>query len=213
MAHVTLTPDPARPTSPHDGPGTRPASGAAEPPGHPASPAERALADAVVEIERHVATGGWDGPVRVFALVRTQAALDVEPALAGQLPADVLAAAAASPDHLTSIEQEGLPPSEDLEGLLGAIAWPDGVAGAALTVERIVLPPEAEEGLPEDADAALAALLAHPQRQDVRIAVGVLRDGPTWCAVRQRSADRDDAVGQGPEVVPGLVDGLRATLV
>lgn len=211
---MTQTPDPARSTSPHDGPGAGRTNDAAEPAGAPApSPAERALADAVVEIERHVATGGWDGPVRVFALVRTQAALDVEPALAGQLPADVLAAAATSPDHLTSIEQEGLPPSEDLEGLLGAIAWPDGVDGAALTVERIVLPPEAEEGLPEDADAALAALLAHPQRQDVRIAVGVLRDGPTWCAVRQRAADRDDAVGQGTQVVPGLVDGLRATFV
>lgn len=175
------------------------------------STAQRALADAVVEIERHVATGGWDGPVRVFALVRTQAALAAEPALAEQLPADVLATAAADPDHLTSIEQEGLPSSDDLEGLLGAMGWPEGVHGAALTVERIILPPEAEEGLPEDADAALAALLAHPERQDVRIAVGVLRDGTSWCAVRQRSADRDEAVGQGPDVVPGLVEGLRAT--
>ncbi|MBU5423923.1 hypothetical protein KQI48_14735 [Cellulomonas hominis] len=177
----------------------------------PVSPAQRALAEAVAEIERHVATGGWDGPVRVFALVRTQAALDAEPALAGQLPPEVLAVAAADPDHLTSVEQEGLPPSDDLEGLLGAIAWPEGVHGAALTVERIVLPPEAEEGLPEDPDAALTALLAHPQRQDVRLAVGVLRDGTSWCAVRQRAADRDDAVGQGPDVVPGLVEALRAT--
>jgi hypothetical protein len=39
----------------------------------------------------------------------------------------------------------------------------------------------------------------------------VLRDGTSWCAVRQRSADRDEAVGQGPDVVPGLVEGLRAT--
>jgi hypothetical protein len=81
----------------------------------------------------------------------------------------------------------------------------------ARRVERIVLPPEAEEGLPEDPDAALTALLAHPQRQDVRLAVGVLRVGTSWCAVRQRAADRDDAVGQGPDVVPGLVEGLRAT--
>lgn len=175
------------------------------------SPAQRALAEAVVEIERHVATGGWDGPVRVFALVRTQAALDAEPGLARQLPPEVLAAAAADPEHLTSVEQEGLPASDDLEGLLGAIAWPDGVHGAALTVERIVLPPEAEQDLPADPDAAVAALLAHPERQDVRLAVGVLRDGMSWCAVRQRAADADDALGQGAEVVPGLVDALRAT--
>ncbi|WP_454049545.1 PPA1309 family protein [Cellulomonas sp. Marseille-Q8402] len=197
MTQSDPTPGPTDGTAPADAPTT--------------TPAQRALAAAVVEIERHVATGGWDGPVRVFALVRTQAALDAEPALAGQLPADVLALAAADPDHLTSIEQEGLPASDDLEGLLGGMGWPDGVDGAALTVERIVLPPEAEEGLPEDADAALAALLAHPQRQDVRIAAGVLRDGTSWCAVRQRAQDRDEAVGQGADVVPGLVEALRAT--
>lgn len=175
-------------------------------------PAQRALAEAVVEIERHVAGGGWDGPVRVFALVRTQQALDAQPALAGQLPPEVLAAAAADPHHLTSVEQEGLPASDDLEGLLGAIAWPEGVDGTAVTVERIVLPPEAEDDLPADPGAALAALLAHPQRQDVRIAVGVLRDGTTWSAVRQRALDADGAVGQGPDVVPGLAEALAATL-
>lgn len=188
-----------------------PRTPAAPAPDSPATPAQRALAEAVVEIERHVATGGWDGPVRVFALVRTQAALDAEPGLARQLPPEVLAAAAADPEHLTSVEQEGLPASDDLEGLLGAIAWPDGVHGAALTVERIVLPPEAEQDLPTDSEAAVAALLAHPERQDVRLAVGVLRSGASWCAVRQRAADADDAVGQGAEVVPGLVDALRAT--
>jgi hypothetical protein len=192
MAGVTQTPDAPVPPA-------------------PLSPAAQALAEAVVEIERHVATGGWDGPVRVFALVRTAAALDAEPGLARQLPPEVLAAAAAQPDHLTSVEQEGLPASDDLEGLLAAIAWPDGVHGAALTVERIVLPPEAEQDLPTDPDAALQALLAHPQRQDVRIAVGVLRSGEGWCAVRTRAEDADQAVGQGPDVVPGLVEALRAT--
>lgn len=204
-----MTHSPAAP-APDDRPGTAAApDGTADAPA--STPAQAALAAAVVEIERHVASGGWDGPVRVFALVRTQAALDAEPALAGQLPPDVLAAASADPHHLTSVEQEGLPPSDDLEGLLGAIAWPDGVDGAALTVERIVLPPEAEEDLPQDPAAALDALLAHPQRQDVRLAVGVLRDGTSWCAVRQRAADRDEAVGQGPDVVPGLLEALRAT--
>jgi hypothetical protein len=190
------------------GPVTSPADGPAVP---DLSPAAAALAEAVVEIERHVATGGWDGPVRVFALVRTAAALDAEPSLARQLPPEVLAAAAADPEHLTSVEQEGLPASDDQEGLLASIAWPDGVHGAAITVERIVLPPEAEADLPADPDAALAALLAHPQRQDVRIAAGVLRSGEGWCAVRTRAEDADIAVGQGPDVVPGLVDALRAT--
>lgn len=171
-----------------------------------------ALAQAVVEIERHVASGGWDGPVRVFALVRTANALDAEPTLAQQLPPEVLAAAAADPEHLTSVEQEGLPAAADLESLLGAIAWPETVDGTAITVERVVLPPEAEDSLPDDPDQALSALMAHPDRQDVRIAVGVLRDGSAWCAIRQRALDADQAVGQGPDAVPGLIEALRATL-
>lgn len=174
--------------------------------------AQLALAEAVREIERHVATGGWDGPARVFALVRTARALEAEPGLADQLPAEVVARAANEPQHLTSVEQEGLPAAEDLEELLGGITWPPTVDGAAVTVERVVLPPAAEEGMPADPNEALAYLMAHPDRQDVRIAVGVLRDGPSWCAVRTRANDTDDAVGEGSDVVPSLVEALRSTL-
>ena len=92
-----------RPTAPQTSPATD------------LAPAQRALAEAVVEIERHVASGGWDGPVRVFALVGTQSALDAQPALAGQLPPEVLSAAAADPHHLTAIEQAGRHASDDLE--------------------------------------------------------------------------------------------------
>lgn len=178
----------------------------------PADPATHALADAVTEAERHVAQAGWDGPIRLFALVPTSAALAAEPSLREVLAPDVVAAAEANPHHLTSIEQEGLPPAQSLEDLLASLAWPDSVAGVAVTVERVVLPPEAEAGLPRDPDAALARLMAHPDRQDVRIAVGVLRDGPSWCAVRTRANDADDAVGHGPDLVPGLVAALAATL-
>lgn len=184
-----------------------------EPASSPEDRATRALADAVREIEHHVAAAGWDAPVRVFALVRTQAALAAEPGLAEQLTPEVLAAARADDQHLTSVEQEGVPAAEDLERLLGGLSWPATVDGAAVTVERVVLPPGAEEDLPSDPDAALAALLAHPQRQDVRLAVGVLRGGPAWCAVRTRAHDADDAVGQGPDLVPGLVEAVRATLL
>ncbi len=176
------------------------------------SPMHAALAGAVREIERHVAQAGWDAPVRVFALVRTGPALEASPELADQLPADVVTAARADPTHLTSVEQEGLPPATDLEELLGGLSWPSTVDGAAVVVERVVLPPAAEEGMPTDPDAALAYLMSHPDRQDVRIAVGVLRSGASWCAVRTRAQDADDAVGGGPDVVPGLVQAVRATL-
>lgn len=179
---------------------------------HSTDDASARLADAVHEIERHVATAGWDGPVRVFALVRTSSALEAEPGLASQFSADVVAAAMNDPHHLTSVEQEGLPPSDDLESLLGSLAWPETVDGAAVVAERVVLPAEAEAAMPDDADEALSYLMQHPQRQDVRLAVGVLRSGQSWCAVRTRQADADDAVAGGPDVVPGLVAAVAATL-
>ena len=171
----------------------------------------RALALAVGDIERHASRQGWDGPVMVFALVRTADAIDAEPSLAAELPADAVAAAAEDPDHLTSVEQDGLPEATTLETLLAQLAWPGSVAGAAVCVERIVVPPEAEQQLPEDEDDALAALLAHPQREDVRMVAGVLRTGESWCAMRLRSHDTDDQVISTPDAVPGLVAALRAT--
>jgi hypothetical protein len=170
------------------------------------------IARAVHEIERHVAGGGWDGPVRVFALVRTARALADDPSLADRLPPDVVADARADADHLMSVEQEGLPPASDLEELLARISWPPTVDGAAVVVERVVLPSAAEEGMPADRQAALDYLMNHPDRQDVRIAAGVLRSGEAWCAVRARAADDDSAVAGGADLVPGLVTAVAATL-
>ena len=175
------------------------------------APAQHSLAEAVHEIERHVAAAGWDGPVRLFALVRTAAALEASPELADQLPPEVVDAARVDPTHLTSVEQEDLPPAADLEELLGGVTWPETVDGAAVVVERIVLPPAAEEGMPADDDAALAYLMGHPDRQDVRIAVGALRTGESWSALRTRSNDADDDVAKGPDLVPGLLEALRGT--
>lgn len=182
--------------------------------GTPTQPddATLALAEAVQEIERHVSRAGWDAPVRVFALVATGRALQAEPALEQQLAPAVLAAARTNPHHLTSVEQEGLPPAPDLESLLAGISWPPTVDGAAVVVERVVLPPAAEEAMPQAPDEALDYLMSHPDRQDVRLAVGVLRSGPSWCAVRARSHDSDDAVAGAPDLVPGLVAAVRATL-
>ena len=178
----------------------------------PAGPAAAALADAVREIERHVAGAGWDGPVRVFALVRTTRLLATEPELSAHLPDDAVTASRSDAHHLTSVEQEGLPAAADLEGLLAQLSWPPTVDGAAVVVERVVLPAQAEDSMPADPAAALEYLMAHPARQDVRIAVGVLRAGAAWCAVRTRANDTDDAVASGPDLVPGLVAAVAATL-
>lgn len=164
------------------------------------------LTDAVREAERHVATFGWDQPPRLFALVRTRDLVAREPGLAAQLPE------AADPEHLTAVEQDDLTPTSSLESLLGRLAWPPEVDGVALAVERLVVPPEAEADLPEDPEQALARLAAHDGRRDVRLVVGVLRDGTSMCALRQRAHDDDGSVAIGPDLVPGLVHALAATL-
>ena len=180
-------------------------------------PAERparqeAVLRTVRELELHVADGGWDGPVRLFALIRTAAALDRDPTLAGQLPPDVVDAAREDAEHLTAVEQENLPEADTVEALLGQVAWPATVDGAALVVERLVVPPAAEAGMPADPDAALDYLQSHPDRRDVRLAAAVLRDGTQACAVRARDHDTPDRVAVGPDLVPGLVAALRTTL-
>ncbi|HLS25790.1 MAG TPA: PPA1309 family protein [Beutenbergiaceae bacterium] len=171
----------------------------------------RALAAAVTELERHAAAGGWDGPVGVYALVRTRSALESNPSVATELGPEVVAAAEEDPEHLTSVEQDGLPEAANLEELLAQLAWPDTVDGAAIVVERVVVPPEAEQDMPEDPDRAVDYLMSHPDRQDVRVAAGVLRTGESWCALRSRAHDSDDAVAGAPEAVPGLVHALKAT--
>lgn len=172
---------------------------------------ERAVRDAVIDIERFAAQSGWDGPVRIFALIRAAEALARNPELARELPPDVVADAESNPETIFSVEQEGLPQADTLEALLAQLAWPEEVDGAAIVVERIVVPPEAETTLPADPHAAIEALSKHPDREDVRMVVGVMRAGESWCAMRTRSNDDPDAVIESPDAVPGLVAALSAT--
>ena len=85
---------------------------------------------------------------------------------------------------------------------------------AALAVERVALPPAAEREAAAigDAEERMAFLNAHPDRQDVRMVVGVLRNGEAWCAIRSRTQDSSDRVVTGDVLVPGLVEALNATL-
>jgi hypothetical protein len=163
------------------------------------------LVTTALETERYVAGAGWDQPPRLFALVRTTGLLEREPHLATQLEQG-------EDDGLTAIEQDGLPDTSSLESFLAQLAWPAEVDGVALAVERLVVPPEAEQDLPEDPDEAAGALAEHPDRKDVRLLVAVLRDGESTCLLRQREHDTDDKVASGPDIAPGLVQALSATL-
>jgi hypothetical protein len=165
------------------------------------------LVEVAREVERHVADLGWDQNPRLFALARTSELVALEPALA-----DALGPAAQDPHSLTPIEQEQLDHGRALDEVLATTMWPDEVAGAALVLERVMLPPEAEADLPDDADELEAAVAAHPARQDVRMAVVVTRTGGRMCAVRLRSHDVDDEVLVGEHLVPRLADALAATL-
>lgn len=160
----------------------------------------------------HVAQGGWDAPVRLFALIRTADALSRDPELVQGLHPDIVARAGADEEYLTAIEQEDLPVAASVEELLAQISFGPRVDGVAVSCERIVLPPEVEQDLPRDPGDAVDVLMAHPQRRDVRMVVGVLRHGPNCCAIRQRAHDNPAMVGTGPDLAPGVTAALRATL-
>ncbi|MFJ3666281.1 PPA1309 family protein [Streptomyces sp. NPDC090106] len=167
------------------------------------------LTRAVLEIDEYVSGLGWDQPARLFALVDTARLRTQEPALAAQLGL----ADAQETSGLTPIEQEEIPAGKPLDDFLGTIAWPDAVVGCALTVERLMLPPSAEAQVPEGlSEKKLAAWVArHPDRQEVRMTVAVLRDGTRDAAIRLREKDSPTEVLTGGKLVPGLAEALAAT--
>lgn len=168
---------------------------------------EEGLRRVVREVEQYVGRSGWDQPPRLFALAPTKELAAAEPELAVQLG---LRVADAGP--LTPVEQEIDHEAGRFEDLVERIEFPAQVHGALAVVERVVLPPGAEQQVPDDAAHAAAFAAEHPQRTDVRMAVGVLRSGTAHCALRMRSHDEDTAVLQGPDLVPGLAAALHETL-
>ncbi len=167
-----------------------------------------ALATAVLEIETHIADGGWDQPARLYALVDTAQLVEREPQLATAMGLD----APSEDGSLTAIEQDQLDPSQMLEDVLEQIVWPAGVTGCAAVVERLVLPPDADDQLPDDPKSAQEFALEHPDRQEVRIVAGVTRHGATYCALRLRAHDDDQSVVGGVDLVPQLLRLLGETL-
>jgi hypothetical protein len=167
-----------------------------------------ALASAVLEIESHIAGGGWDQPGRLYALVQTAELVRREPALASAMGLDDASAAGS----LTPVEQDQLPAERRLEDTLESIVWPPEVSGCAVVVERLVLPPGADAAVPEDPSVAEEFAREHPDRQEVRIVAGVTRAGSSYCALRLRAHDDDQSVVGGADLVPGLIALLDATL-
>ncbi|WP_285506599.1 PPA1309 family protein [Actinokineospora sp. NBRC 105648] len=149
------------------------------------------------EIEEFVASGGWDQPPQLFALVPTEHLLREQPDLAGQVDPS---------SALTPIAQEALT-EPDLGVALASIMWPAAVLGCALAQEIVMLPPEAEADLPEgDSDAMSRIAATHPQAREARLVAAALRDGSVACVLRLRGGDDGTAGGDG-DGVDG-VDGV-----
>jgi hypothetical protein len=174
------------------------------------SPPPASLPQVIREVEDFAATGGWDQPPQLFALVATADLLARQPELDGQVD---------TASSLTPVAQEPLP-GDDLAETLAGIVWPETVSGCALVQEIVVLPPDAEAelgvaGAGQDADADRMRRIAmeHPQRREARLVAGVLRDGSAACVLRVRG-DRDspDEIVEHPELAPNLVDALKETL-
>lgn len=160
-----------------------------------------------LDLEQHSAAAGWDQPPRLFALVETAGLLRREPQLAAELGLE-----SGEPGGLTPVDQGDLPEHASLEELLTGIVWPPEVLGTALTVERLMVPPAVETDMPQDEDEALRWLGEHPERQEVRLVVAVLRDGSRSAALRIRAHDDETSVLTGRDLVPGLADALAGTL-
>lgn len=170
--------------------------------------ADPALAAAVLEIETHIAAGGWDQPARLYALVPTADLVQREPGLAAAMGLDDTSAEGS----LTPVEQDQLPHGRLLEDALTAITWPPQVAGCAAVVERFVLPPGVDDDVPDDPEGAERFAREHPDRQEVRIVAGVTRAGSSYAALRLRAHDDAASVVGGTELVPGLTELLGSTL-
>jgi hypothetical protein len=165
-----------------------------------------ALAAAVLELETHASEQGWDRPATLYALVDTAELAVQEPELAALMGLDDFSAAGS----MTPVEQEQL--TRPLEEVLPTITWPDRVLGCAAVLERLVLPPGLDEQIPEEPEAAAEFARNHPERQEVRMVVGVTRAGASYCALRLRTHDDPESVVAGDDLVPQLVDLLRSTL-
>ena len=127
---------------------------------------------------------GWDRSASLYALVPTAELVVAEPALA-----DAIGLSTDS-RGFTPIDQE-LPADTVLEDALGKIMWPDGVVGCAAVVERLVLPPSADEHIPEDREA----------RRRTQRSIPSARSCAWWapcCATARRGAPTDSGATTTP---------------
>ncbi|MGV9857335.1 PPA1309 family protein [Gordonia sp. NPDC003425] len=167
---------------------------------------------------------GWNRPPELFALVPTAFLTAEHPELVDPDDESALSPIAQEPLDVAGGDE----PYAQLEEVLATTSWPPVVAGAALVLEIVVLPPDAESDLdsafepllgdPAAAEsAARTAARAHPESRVARVAVGALRAGPRMALMRlQPDSTEDDAapmkVLTHPQLAATLQEAVAATL-
>ena len=166
------------------------------------------LKETVLEIERECAKAGWSRGIVLYALVPTADVIESAPEMAAAL-------ADKSPSSLTAIEQEEVELTGTIEDFLGTISWSAEVFGAALVLERLIVneePPSNLVGeLAGELEGEALASWVNEHGQEVRMVVGVLRDGSQECVMRMRAYDDENAIMAGPDLLPGMAEALALT--
>ena len=184
-----------------------------------------ALGSALRDVATYVGADGWGRPPALFALVPTHVLAAANP---GLIDAD-------DDSELSPVAQDPLPLGSDdhyaeLEQVLGTTSWPDAVAGCALALEVVVVPPEAEADLdsafepllgdPEAAEAAAREVArAHPGSRVARLIIGAMRGGQHLALMQLKPETQDDdpetqdedELLTHPDLAPNLVAALAAT--
>ena len=177
----------------------------------------QALNRAVREAVDFVHAEGWDAPPTLFALVPTELVADaLDPDLLDESP-------------LTVVVQEDLPEgidggSPELSDFIARTSWPEGVVGAVLAQEILIV-------APEDADSVEGLTLEEVRTsagsgaaRQARLFTGVLDDGPSLTLIQPRPTDaelaekgpfaEDDVeLRSGEGVADGVVAALRSTFL
>lgn len=182
---------------------------------------QQALNRSVREAVDFVHAEGWDATPTLFALVPTELVADaLDPDLLDESP-------------LTLVVQEELPEgieggSPELGDFIARTSWPQGVVGAVLAQEILVVSPDdadAIDGLSlEEIRAGAGAGAGAGAARQARLFTGVLDDGPELTLIQPRPTERELAergpfaeddveLKSGDGLADGVVAALRSTFL
>ncbi|MGW0037550.1 PPA1309 family protein [Gordonia sp. NPDC003376] len=174
----------------------------------------RALADALrfVSSTDGIPSADAGRAPQVFALVPTALLAQLQPDLVSADDDSALSPIAEEPLPATAVAE----PHAVLEEFLATASWPDAVAGAAVVVDILMLPPDARPDLPTaDGSSPIAlrsAATTHPDSRPARLAVGALRHGRSLALVELWSDEGIPERRTHPDLARDLQDALAASL-